>query len=332
MPWSQSVTSLTLALMEDTGWYRANYSASPGVLVPPAYGYGAGCPFLTHDCIADGGSVPDDFGAGNPFCNVTTDASGVRCDATHARAARCDLVDHGAYGSNPTYPYLDAPDPPGAEYRARFGAGDADAADGGGALLGSFLRFDAEYCPTYASPTSFVYDADGVPTGPVYMDCSLGETAPADAYDFEWFGDVDGGGGGRSACFDTLGVGDDVGGVVDHRPLCLRIECAEYGGAVAVAVSVGADGETVVCEADGQVVDLPGLTDVKIVCPRREILCPGYALEHSFLVGWCSVPFLSLRHTNVPSNLSHLPQQHRPPPVFIARPIAPDAAYAATGS
>jgi hypothetical protein len=112
----------------------------------------------------------------------------------------------------------------------------------------------------------------------MYVDCSLGETAPADAYDFESFGGVDGGGGGRSACFDTLGVGGDGGGIVDRRPLCLRIECAEYGGAVAVAVSVGSDGETVVCEADGQVVDLPGSTDVKIVCPRREILCPGYAL------------------------------------------------------
>ena len=273
MPWSQSVTSLTLALMEDTGWYKANYSASSGVLVPPAYGYGAGCPFLTDDCIVDGGSVPDYFGAGNPFCNVTTDVSDVRCDASHVRAARCDLVDHGAYGLNPMYPYLNAPDPPGTEYKARFGTDAADA----GALLGSFLRFDAEYCPTYAAPTSFLYDADGVPTGPVYVDCSLGETAPADAYAFESFGEVNGGGGGWSACFDTLGVGGDGGGIVGRRPLCLRIECAEYGGTVAVAVSVGND-ETVVCEADGQVVDLPGLTDVKIVCPRREILCPGYAL------------------------------------------------------
>lgn len=279
MSWSQSVTSLTLALMEDTGWYRANYSASSGVLVPPAYGYGAGCSFLTDDCIVDGGSVPDNFGVlGNPFCNVTTDVSDVRCDATHVRAARCDLVDHRTYGLNPIYPYLDAPDPPGTEYRTRFGTTN-DTTDTAGALLGSFLRFDAEYCPTYAAPTSFVYGADGVPTGPMYVDCSLGETAPSDAYEFESFGGVDGGGGGgRSACFDTLGVEGDGGGIVDRRPLCLWIECAEYGGAVAVAVSVGADGETVVCEADGQVVDLPGLTDVKIVCPRREILCPGYAL------------------------------------------------------
>ncbi|MBV5332925.1 hypothetical protein JZU54_05065, partial [bacterium] len=83
------------------------------------------------------------------------------------------------------YPYLDAPDPPGTEYRARFGTTndttDAAATADAGALLGSFLRFDAEYCPTYAAPTSFVYGADGVPTGPMYVDCSLGETAPADA-------------------------------------------------------------------------------------------------------------------------------------------------------
>jgi hypothetical protein len=256
MPWAQSITSLTLALMEDTGWYRANFSASTGVLVPSAYGYGAGCTFLADDCIVDGGSVPD-FGVGTPFCNVTTSASNVRCDPTHKRAARCDLVDHGTYGADPTYPYLDAPDPPGTEYFARFGDNDM------GTLLGSFLRFDAEYCPTYAAPTSFLYDVDGVRTGPLYVDCSLSETAPEDANSFESFG-TDG-----STCFDTLG-----GGI--ERPLCLSIECTEYRGVVTVAVTVGSYGETVICEADGQVVDFPGLTDVKIECPPLETLCPGY--------------------------------------------------------
>jgi hypothetical protein len=242
-----------MALMEDTGWYKANYSASMGVLFPPAYGYGAGCPFLVDDCILDGGSVQN-FGVGTPFCNVTTSASDVRCDATHKRSARCDLVDHGTYGSDPMYPYLDAPDPPGIEYSARFGNGDT------GILLGSFLRFDAEYCPTYVAPTSFVYDSDGIPIGPMYVDC---ETAPPeDAISFESFGD-------GSTCFDTLG-----GGI--ERPLCLSIECTEYRGVVAVAVTVGDYGETVICEADGQVIDLPELTNVKIECPRIEILCPGY--------------------------------------------------------
>lgn len=41
MPWEQSVSAVTLALFEDTGWYKANFSASKGVL-SPSFGYGAG--------------------------------------------------------------------------------------------------------------------------------------------------------------------------------------------------------------------------------------------------------------------------------------------------
>jgi hypothetical protein len=312
MPWVQSVTSLTLALMEDTGWYKANYSASAGVLIPSAFGYGAGCAFLADDCIVDGGAVPP-FGVGT-FCNVTTDTSDVRCDVTHTRAARCDLVDHGTYGLDPLYPYLDVPEPPGTNYRTRFGNVDAD----GDSLLGSFLRFDAEYCPTYAAPTSFVYDGNGVPTGPLYVDCSLGETAPGDAYAFESFG------GDGSRCFDTLGGG--IG-----RPLCLNIECAEYGGVVAVAVTVGVNGETVICETDGQVVDLPGLTDVRIECPRREILCPGYdrSIVQHVIFGGCLLFCISYTKY-ILSHDCRLSSQHDP--VFIARLIVPVAEFVVTGS
>ena len=80
---------------------------------------------------------------------------------------------------------------------------------------------------------------------------------------FESFG-TDG-----SRCFDTLGSGI-------LRPLCLSVECTDYGGAVAAAVTVGSYGETVICEVDGQVVYLPGSADVRIECPPLEILCPGY--------------------------------------------------------
>jgi hypothetical protein len=45
-------------------------------------------------------------------------------------------------------------------------------------LLDFFLRSDAEDCPTYVAPTSFVCDGDGATTGPLCADRSLGETAP----------------------------------------------------------------------------------------------------------------------------------------------------------
>ena len=250
MSWKQSVTALTLALMEDTGWYKANYDASSGVQFPSAYGYGRGCAFLTDDCIIDGGAVPQT--GLEIFCNTTTTSTyDVRCDASHQRAAKCDLVDYDIYDLDPIYPYLDnIPNLPGAQYQARFG----------GSNLGSFLRFDAEYCPTYTAPPSFVTDVNGIKTSPMYMECSNSDTAPIDVYDFESFG-IDG-----STCINTIGA--------IARPLCLQIECVAYSGVVVVVVTIGLDGETITCEEDGQVIDI--MTGLQIVCPQREVLCPGY--------------------------------------------------------
>jgi leishmanolysin-like peptidase len=250
MSWKQSVSALTLALMEDTGWYKANYDASSGVSFPSAYGYGRGCAFLTDDCILDGGAIPQNFGL-DIFCNTTTLLSDVRCDASYQRIAKCDLVDYDMYTSDPIYPYLDnVPNMPGAQYQARFGESN----------LGSFLRFDAEYCPTYTAPPSFVTDVNGIKTGPMYMECSNSDTAPIDVYDFESFG-VDG-----STCINTIGA--------IARPLCLQIECVVYSGVVVVVVTIGVNGETITCEEDGQVIDI--MTGLQIVCPQREVLCPGY--------------------------------------------------------
>lgn len=82
MPWEQSVTAVTLALFEDTGWYKANFTASSGTLAPPSFGYGAGCEFLTSDCIMDD-NTPE-FGEGT-FCNTLTTESPIRCDVSHRR-------------------------------------------------------------------------------------------------------------------------------------------------------------------------------------------------------------------------------------------------------
>ena len=141
MPWEQSITAVTLALFEDTGttiawwnyfrstcfvsihhisfplyvgWYKANFSASPGTLSPPSFGYGAGCAFLTNDCILDD-NVPE-FGQ-DTFCKTLTTASPIRCDVSHKRFTKCDLVDYSAYTEDPVYSYLTAPSAPGLEYQ-----------------------------------------------------------------------------------------------------------------------------------------------------------------------------------------------------------------------
>ena len=90
------------------------------------------------------------------------------------------------------------------------------------------------------------------------MVCSENKTTAVDVYDFETFGSND------SKCVNTMGNID--------RPLCLSVHCIITGGELMMVVTAN-DGEKVTCEKDGQLIDLPDL-DVKIECPRQEVVCP----------------------------------------------------------
>lgn len=55
-----------------------------------------------------------------------------------------------------------------------------------------------------------------------------------------------------------------------ERPLCLKFQCnAQRRKAV---VSVG--NEDIVCENDGDMMEIPGIPDGRLRCPRFEIICP----------------------------------------------------------
>jgi len=79
------ITPLSLALLEDSSWYVADFAAAK----TPSFGRGAGCGFVESSCIT-GGNVPD-YSRGF-FCN-SLDVLGVRsgCDYTHHNKAGCDL-------------------------------------------------------------------------------------------------------------------------------------------------------------------------------------------------------------------------------------------------
>lgn len=121
--------------------------------------------------------------------------------------------------------------------------------------LGSLVRFDAEYCPTYAAPPYSTYDSSGV-EGPLYNECS-GNGMNDDRYDFESYGSS------ASRCFNTAG---DI-----NRPLCLHAECV-FTDDLSVILTVN-NGEKVVCEYDEQIISLESL-NIQIECPRREVICP----------------------------------------------------------
>mmetsp|Transcript_25831 Transcript_25831/g.40060 ORF Transcript_25831/g.40060 Transcript_25831/m.40060 type:complete len:465 (+) Transcript_25831:124-1518(+) len=87
---SSLVSPLTLALLEDSGWYRADYSKAD--LSP--FGHGAGCEFVNKDCIVNG-ELPY-YSRGN-FCNSLDKES--MCDPTYRRKAFCDLVDISTVGN-----------------------------------------------------------------------------------------------------------------------------------------------------------------------------------------------------------------------------------------
>ncbi len=83
---SFSVTPLSLAILEDSSWYKANFSAA----ITPTFGRGAGCGFVDGECIS-GGKIPD-YSEGF-FCNSLDDSPGYRsgCDYMHTHKASCDL-------------------------------------------------------------------------------------------------------------------------------------------------------------------------------------------------------------------------------------------------
>lgn len=157
-----------------------------------------------------------------------------------------DLVDYSSYAQDPIHPYMDVPPAPDVEFQYFTNAN-----------LGSFMRYDGDYCPTYAAPPYATYNS-GIPDGPLYAECALGRDMLADIYDFESYEND------TSRCFNTIGNID--------RPLCLNAECDASGDEVSIIVTV-TDGEKVICEEEGQLISLIGL-NIQIECPKKQAICP----------------------------------------------------------
>jgi hypothetical protein len=92
-----TLSPLTLALLEDSGWYKVSYEGVPA----SPFAMGRGCDFVYSNCIVND-SVPD-FGQ-DIFCNTAFQfdddgaianetLASMRCDPTHFAFALCDLFD-----------------------------------------------------------------------------------------------------------------------------------------------------------------------------------------------------------------------------------------------
>eukprot|EP00594_Rhizosolenia_setigera_P019576 CAMPEP_0178962956 /NCGR_PEP_ID=MMETSP0789-20121207/14706_1 /TAXON_ID=3005 /ORGANISM="Rhizosolenia setigera, Strain CCMP 1694" /LENGTH=847 /DNA_ID=CAMNT_0020647271 /DNA_START=99 /DNA_END=2642 /DNA_ORIENTATION=- len=118
------VTPLTLALLEDSGWYSANYSMSS--LSP--WGHGVGCDFVNKKCIetsADGEVTVADHGKGY-FCSETNQRG---CSPSYSHKLSCTIYDYSLLFN------LDNP-PPEYNYFSNPGYGGPK---------------QANYCPVYGS-------------------------------------------------------------------------------------------------------------------------------------------------------------------------------------
>ncbi|KAI4458967.1 leishmanolysin-like peptidase [Holotrichia oblita] len=83
------ISNVTLALMEDTGWYRANYEMAEAM----SWGKGLGCNFVMRSCrdwitakMAKGLSI-------HPFCNkIKRDPLQTECTDDRSSVALCNLI------------------------------------------------------------------------------------------------------------------------------------------------------------------------------------------------------------------------------------------------
>ncbi|XP_055381355.1 leishmanolysin-like peptidase [Condylostylus longicornis] len=82
---------ITLALMEDSGWYRANYSMAQ----PLSWGYKLGCDFAMRSCKSWIESNMESGRSIHPFCSkVKRDPLQTECTNDRNSVALCNLVRH----------------------------------------------------------------------------------------------------------------------------------------------------------------------------------------------------------------------------------------------
>ena len=141
------ISPLTLALMEDSGWYKASFD----VARISSFGHMAGCDFVEKDCIVDGGNVPQ-YSKGF-FCNNTMflrhgELKGFyECDASHTHVAQCDLADHSMFAAGFQTP------PPEKEYQYFDNP-----------MIGPINYIQANYCPIVHENPINCKDPTGIET------------------------------------------------------------------------------------------------------------------------------------------------------------------------
>lgn len=246
------LSPLTLALLEDTGWYKVDYRN----ITSPSFGLGAGCDFVEDACIVNDKVAPyaKGFFCDNPIrlredieheesFDMEVDSWNIVCDPTHQYWAMCDLWD------NSTIPdFLDTRFPAGNQASKNYFS-DVN-------LLVSFPQ--ADFCPL-AIEYLFV-DCQVEEAGIARQDTYLGEQA-----------------GPESRCVNAYSkISGEQNRRVD-RPACMHVEC----DADLQKVVLGQGSYQQVCDYDGQVLQIPSSEGDYLECPRATVVCPQFFCQSS---------------------------------------------------
>ena len=238
---------ITLALMEDTGWYRADYSMAQVL----DWGKGLGCQFVKNNCrawIAD--RIRKKLSTA-PFC-ATLKQSPLHMKCTHTKLslALCNLVKYTS-----TLPRE-------FQYFDRLGKATVkDISTYGGAVE------LADFCPFYQKFT--LTDESGRKRGTT---CTLGENAPQSDknYALEAYSK-------KSKCVEhgrhwTARKGLLTRTMLDWGSGCYRYKCSDKGLILLV------DGKEYHCSREGKRLEISGLmnnwkVNGSLICPPCEEFC-----------------------------------------------------------
>ncbi|KAL7534216.1 hypothetical protein ACHAXR_005736 [Thalassiosira sp. AJA248-18] len=243
---SQSVnilSPLTLALLEDSGWYRANYQSD--YVQISMFGHGAGCNFIENNCIDSNGKVPYEFQ--EHFCStpislsnggqINVAQSGSQtCDPSHTQKTYCDLVDiNQVVGIGKTGTILE-PAPPKFQYFE------------GRPNIRPYIFTNADFCPVpHLDPQSCI-EFNG------RSQISSEQVQAGEYY------------GSDSRCIETDGS--------RTYSLCLQTRCnVELG-----KVQITAAGQQRTCQYDGEIhtilYNYNNNGELRIKCPKAALVCP----------------------------------------------------------
>jgi len=241
------LTPLTLALLEDTGWYKVDYTN----VTAPTFGLGAGCDFINGDCIVDDKVAPyaKDYFCDHPIRLLSDQGNGnydmdlesqnvVKCDPNHQYWAMCDLWDASTVPN-----FLSDRFNQGSQATQYFS--DAN-------LQVSFPQ--ADYCPVAIEYLG--------------VDCTQ-EVSDSNARVNYYSGEQAGPG---SRCINAFSdISEDRNRRID-RPACMHIECDTDLQKVVLGQGIFQQ----VCEYDGQILQIPSSTADYLECPRASTICPHF--------------------------------------------------------